>query len=488
MAAPEFRSGRLVLRRGRLSARARWARLRVRSWQVGQCAIAAGVAWFIASDLLGHPTPFFAPIAAVVSLGVSYEQRLRRVAEVTVGVALGVFVGDVFAQLVGTGAWQLMVIVALAMGTALLLDGSPLFITQAAVQAIVVTTLVPEPDAAFVRWTDALIGGAVALVAATVVPRAPLRRPREQASRVVARIATVLRSSADAIEDGDVDRALEVLADARSTDVLIRDLQAAADEGASVVASSPFRLRHRHGVRRMSDLVEPLDLALRNTRVLARRVAVAAYRDEPMPLSYAPMLRQLADAAETLSVELADDLATSARTELLEAAQRTSRIERGLTLSGDVVLGQARSIVADLLAVSGMDPFDATDAIPRRSRVVVGAAIVRDGAVLAARRSSPPELAGQWEFPGGKTERGESAEEALRREIREELGCTVEVEAWLATEVEIRRGLVLWVARCRLVEGEPEPREHDDLRWVPLDELDDLPWLEPDRPFLPLLR
>ena len=61
--------------------------------------------------------------------------------------------------------------------------------TQAAVQAIVVSTLLPDPGAAFTRWTDALIGGAVALVAATVVPRAPLRRPREQAAVVVRKIA-----------------------------------------------------------------------------------------------------------------------------------------------------------------------------------------------------------------------------------------------------------------------------------------------------------
>ena len=59
-------------------------------WQIAQCAVAAGVAWLIAADLLGHPTPFFAPVAAVVSLGTSYGQRLRRVAEVTVGVAVGV--------------------------------------------------------------------------------------------------------------------------------------------------------------------------------------------------------------------------------------------------------------------------------------------------------------------------------------------------------------------------------------------------------------
>ena len=79
---------------GRTSLRARLARFSAKRWQIAQCALAAGVAWFVAADLLGHDTPFFAPIAAVVSLGTSYGQRLRRVVEVTLGVAIGVFVGD----------------------------------------------------------------------------------------------------------------------------------------------------------------------------------------------------------------------------------------------------------------------------------------------------------------------------------------------------------------------------------------------------------
>ena len=77
--------------------------------------------------------------------------------------------------------------------------------------------------------------------------------------------------------DGEAERAMELLADARSTDGLIRELQKAADEGMAVVASSPFRVRHRTDIRRMADLVEPLDRALRSTRVLVRQTAVAAY-------------------------------------------------------------------------------------------------------------------------------------------------------------------------------------------------------------------
>ena len=118
---------------------------------------------------------------------------------------------------------------------------------------------------------------------------------------------------------------------------------------------------------------------------------------------------------------------------------------------------------------------------------MVGAAVVRRGAVLAARRTSPPEAAGRWELPGGKVEPGETAEAAVVREIAEELACTVEVTGWLAGESPVREGLVLRVALARLVAGEPLPSEHDVVRWLGPDQLDDVDWLAADRPFLPQL-
>lgn len=120
----------------------------------------------------------------------------------------------------------------------------------------------------------------------------------------------------------------------------------------------------------------------------------------------------------------------------------------------------------------------------------MGAALVRDGRVLAARRAAPPQLAGHWELPGGKVEPGESPESALVREVAEELGCGVEVVALLPGESEVRAGLTLRVAVVRLVAGEPVPRaaDHDAVRWLGPDELDRVSWLAPDVPFLAPLR
>ena len=119
---------------------------------------------------------------------------------------------------------------------------------------------------------------------------------------------------------------------------------------------------------------------------------------------------------------------------------------------------------------------------------VVGAAIVRDGRVLAARRVRPPAAAGRWEFPGGKVESGESPDHALVREIGEELGATIAVTRWLAGEAMVGERHVLTVALGTLVDGDPEPTEHDEIRWLSAAELDDVDWLDPDRPFLPELK
>jgi uncharacterized membrane protein YgaE (UPF0421/DUF939 family) len=362
MAAHPFE---VALVRGRTSLATRVDRWRAKWWQIAQCAVAAGVAWWLAADVFDHSTPFFAPVAAVVSLGTSYGQRLRRVAEVTVGVALGVFGADVLVHFLGTAGWVIGLVVALAMSAALLLDRGQVFVIQAAVQSIVITALKPAPGQAFTRWTDALIGGGVALVAATVVPAAPLRRPREQAAKVLRKIRDLLEASSDIMVDGNLDRAMALLAEARSTDSMVRELQDAADEGLDLVASSPFRIRHGPGLRKMAELVEPLDRALRSTRVLVRNCAVAVYRQQHIPHSYAVLASELAAAVEVVATELdADRMAVAAQPALIAVGTATGEVERTGDLPGEVVLAQLRSVIADLLLLTGMGPIEATDALP----------------------------------------------------------------------------------------------------------------------------
>jgi 8-oxo-dGTP diphosphatase len=119
---------------------------------------------------------------------------------------------------------------------------------------------------------------------------------------------------------------------------------------------------------------------------------------------------------------------------------------------------------------------------------VVGAALVRDGRVLASRRTEPPSLAGLWEFPGGKVEEGETDVQAVVRELREELRVEVEVGGRLGPDLPIRDTGVLRVYLCRLVSGEPELVDHDAHRWLGPGELGEVPWLPVDLPLLEPLR
>ncbi|MGI8535943.1 MAG: (deoxy)nucleoside triphosphate pyrophosphohydrolase [Mycobacteriales bacterium] len=135
------------------------------------------------------------------------------------------------------------------------------------------------------------------------------------------------------------------------------------------------------------------------------------------------------------------------------------------------------------------DRLDAADRLAAAERVaVVGAALIRDGRVLASRRTQPPRLAGLWEFPGGKVEPGESDVQALVRELREELLVEVSVGARLGDDLLIGDTAVLRVYRCRLLSGEPALVDHDAHRWLAADELADVPWVPVDLPLLEELR
>ena len=121
---------------------------------------------------------------------------------------------------------------------------------------------------------------------------------------------------------------------------------------------------------------------------------------------------------------------------------------------------------------------------------VVGAAILEGGRCLAARRSATTSMPLKWEFPGGKVEPGEAPEEALVREIREELGVEIVVGELLGRGRGGSRGraVVLDVYVATLASGRPSFAEHADHGWFAADELDGLDWPEADRPVLAALK
>lgn len=125
--------------------------------------------------------------------------------------------------------------------------------------------------------------------------------------------------------------------------------------------------------------------------------------------------------------------------------------------------------------------------MPDREPVyVVGAAILREGRCLVARRSASMSAPGCWEFPGGKVEDGELPREALVREIREELGVEIAAGDWIGRggEAQNDRVIVLDVYAAELRSGEPHPHEHDACEWLAPAELRRLGWAPPDVPIV----
>lgn len=120
---------------------------------------------------------------------------------------------------------------------------------------------------------------------------------------------------------------------------------------------------------------------------------------------------------------------------------------------------------------------------------MVGAAILDGDMLLAARRSEPPALAGGWELPGGKVDPGESDEEALVRECREELGVEVRLGERVGGDWPMGTTAVLRVWTAGVVDGVPEPLEdHSELRWLAPDEWYDVDWLAADLPVVHAVR
>lgn len=127
--------------------------------------------------------------------------------------------------------------------------------------------------------------------------------------------------------------------------------------------------------------------------------------------------------------------------------------------------------------------------MPSKTIKVVAAVIIRDGKFFATQRGYG-EWKGWWEFPGGKIEIGETPQDALKREIREELATEIEVGDLLTTvEYDYPKfHLTMHCFLCTIVTGQLSLLEHEDARWLGMNELDSVKWLPADIEVVNLLR
>ena len=193
----------LLLTRTIDSSRAAVQHLRGVLWAITEASAAAGIAWYIAHDLLGHPDPFFAPIAAAVTVSASNAFQAQRALQNIGGVALGICLGATVQGLLGrewiamAAAVFVTLCVAVLIGQGFLASGLT-FAKQAANSAILVMALSVGGDRPFQRLQEALIGGGVALVLTILLfPANPLTALERVRAGVLGVLHDILAETAD---------------------------------------------------------------------------------------------------------------------------------------------------------------------------------------------------------------------------------------------------------------------------------------------------
>jgi uncharacterized membrane protein YccC len=355
--------------RSRVSMRTRLERLRV-SWRsVLQVGVAAAAAWVVATDVFGHRAPFFAPVAAIITLGLTITQRGRRAVEVAIGVAVGIAVGDMLVLAIGVGPAQLALVVMLATALAIFLGSGQMLATQAAVSAALVATLQPPTDGVtFSRFLDSLAGAVIALIVnALLLPADPVALVRRAARPLLEELAATLDDIAHAILERDRGLAEEALARARGIDEMSGRFVDAVIASREMTRFAPPRRRLRSRVEGYADVATQVDLAVRNVRVLARGTIRAVRLDENVPPPVADAARELAAAVRALAdaLERGGSMERVREHALRAAATATLVLEETGNLSVSVIVGQVRSTATDLLAGTGMGPDEAADVVRR---------------------------------------------------------------------------------------------------------------------------
>jgi uncharacterized membrane protein YgaE (UPF0421/DUF939 family) len=349
----------------RAGIRTRRERIIATARPILQTSVAAALAWLFATQVVGHATPFFAPISAVVTLGLTVGQRRRRAVELAIGVSVGIAIADLLVSWIGTGTWQVGVVTGLAMLAATLVGGGTLLASQAGASAVLVATLQPPEGFDFTRSLDALVGSTTALVvSALLLPIDPIRLVRDGLGPVLDRLAAALGRIADALEHRDAVDADRALAGVSRLDSAYDELAATLAAAGDAARISLTRRGQLTRLERYVVAVGELGLAIENTRALARGGVRAIALDDSVPAEVPVAIRELATAAWQLAALLEEDDPGPSREGALRAVRLANAVLSETTnLSALHIVGQVRLVAVDLLQAGGMPRAEAQQAV-----------------------------------------------------------------------------------------------------------------------------
>ena len=350
----------------RAGIRTRRERILTTARPILQTSVAASLAWLIATEVVGHSTPFFAPISAVITLGLTIGERRRRAVELAIGVSVGIAIADLLVSWIGTGTWQVGVVTGLAMLAATLVGGGTLLASQAGASAVLVATLQPPEGFDFTRAADALVGSGTALVVGSLfLPVDPVRLIREALAPMLDRLAALLERIADVLEHRDASEA-----DAAVTAVVRLDMrygQVSATLGAARDAAR-ISVTRRGTLGRLERYViaeSEIGVAIEDARALARGATRAIALDDSTPPEVIGAIRALADAVRELANVLDDETDPERAREAAMSAVGLANAVLAETsnMSALYIVGQVRLIATDLLRASGVERAEASQTV-----------------------------------------------------------------------------------------------------------------------------
>lgn len=336
-------------------------RARVGMVPIGQAALAAAASYAFAYWVLGHHQPFFAPIAAWACLGFTALRNVRTVAELAIAVGLGVGAGDLVVHWIGTGWWQIGVVLLVAALVGRIIGPGALLTMQAGTQAIVIVGLPAASGGPLGRWTDALVGGAFAFLVAVLSPGDTRRRPRALGVRATTELAETLELVARGMRSHDDETLATALVRGRASEPVLAEWRTAARSAAELARVSVGR-PWREELAQLESQAVLVERAMRTVRVLARRApsvgedlaAVADLTDR-----FAAGVRLLTNA-----VGSGGDPAPARRVLLDVAAETDPRTVGAGTWHVQALVMLLRSPLVDTLEAAGATPEEARAALP----------------------------------------------------------------------------------------------------------------------------
>lgn len=351
--------------RSRFDPRRALARVRDSSNAIVQIVVAATGAYAFALYVLGHQTPLLAATVTVSSLGLVRDARPRRVLETVVGMLVGILVAELLLLVAGHGWWQLALSLGVTLVVARFLSPQASFAIAAAIQSLIV--MVIPAGAPFLRLVDGLVGGAAALLVTALIPRNPLRAAVRDAHLLFAGFEGAAGALVQALRRGDRLRAERGLEKARALQSLVDDWRSSLESGRAIARLSPFLRRQRFELERHERVLQSMDLAIRNLRVVARRSVYLCDDAAPRPVA-ADVLGDLLRGALEIDGALDDiSLEPPARAALLAVASHLdpAQLQPTATLGDQNLLAAMRPLAVDLLTATGMPSAEARAAVPR---------------------------------------------------------------------------------------------------------------------------